>query len=134
MCGACGLLGGGPDWLDRIGTPGSIGATSGETRLAERHHRIGARILRTKGLFDVPDAHRPVVLDAVQRHIHPPFHLGAWPDLDRASRLVFIGKGLDPDRVRTSLDRVLACADRPRLTVRRPGKQDRGQPSPEARL
>ncbi len=40
MCGACGLLGGGPDWLDRIGTPGSIGATSGETRLAERHRRI----------------------------------------------------------------------------------------------
>ena len=41
MCGACGILGGGPDWLDRIGTPGGIGATSGETRLGERRRRIG---------------------------------------------------------------------------------------------
>ena len=41
MCGACGILGGGPDWLDRIGTPGGIGATSGETRLGERQRRIG---------------------------------------------------------------------------------------------
>ncbi len=97
-------------------------------------YRHGAKILRIKGLLDVPDAHGPVVLDAVQRHIHPPFHLDAWPDLDRASRLVFIVKGLDPDRVRRSLDRVLACADRPRLPIARPGEQDRGQLSPEARL
>jgi hypothetical protein len=40
MCGACGILGGGPEWLDRIGNPGSIGATSGETRLAERQRRV----------------------------------------------------------------------------------------------
>jgi G3E family GTPase len=73
-------------------------------------HRHGAKILRIKGLLDVPDANGPVVLNTVQRHIHPPFHLDAWPDQDRASRLVFIVKGLDPDNIRRSLDGVLASA------------------------
>ena len=77
-------------------------------------YRFGDQILRIKGLLNVPDAHGPVVLNAVQRHVHAPFHLKSWPDEDRASRLVFIVQGLDPDRIRGSLDCLLAWADPPR--------------------
>jgi len=34
-------------------------------------------------------------LNGVQHVIHPPLHLDAWPDYDRRSRLVFIGRGLE---------------------------------------
>ena len=40
MCGACGVLAGGPDWLDRTGNPDGIGAAEHETRIAERQRRI----------------------------------------------------------------------------------------------
>lgn len=40
MCGACGILGAGPDWLDRADGPDGIGAPAGLTRLAERQRRI----------------------------------------------------------------------------------------------
>ena len=39
MCGACGILGGGPDWAERVGGRETPGA-SGRTRLAERQRRI----------------------------------------------------------------------------------------------
>ncbi|MGB9649653.1 MAG: GTP-binding protein [Stellaceae bacterium] len=32
----------------------------------------------------------------MQHLVHPPRHLGAWPDGDRRSRLLFIARGLDP--------------------------------------
>ena len=40
MCGACGVLGGGPEWLDRAGNPDGIGAAGALTRTAERQRRI----------------------------------------------------------------------------------------------
>ena len=40
MCGACGILGGGPDWVDRVDNPNGVGAAAGLTRLAERQRRI----------------------------------------------------------------------------------------------
>lgn len=40
MCGACGVLSGGVEWLDRTGNPGGIGSDGRETRLAERQRRI----------------------------------------------------------------------------------------------
>lgn len=40
MCGACGVLGGGPDWIDRVDNPGGIGHRAGLTRGAERQRRI----------------------------------------------------------------------------------------------
>src|SRR5882724_7423631 len=64
----------------------------------------GRRVLRVKGLLNVADLpERPVVLHGVQTVIHPPTHLDAWPDDDRASRLVFIVEGLDPAAVRRSM-------------------------------
>jgi len=40
MCGACGVLGGGPDWVDRVGNPDGVGHAAGLTRGAERQRRI----------------------------------------------------------------------------------------------
>jgi hypothetical protein len=40
MCGACGVLGGGPDWIDRAGNPDGIGNAAGVTAGAERQRRI----------------------------------------------------------------------------------------------
>ena len=66
-------------------------------------HRHGARVLRVKGLLNVAGAAGPLVLHGVQQMIHPPIHLGTWPDDDRASRLVFVVEDLDALAVRASL-------------------------------
>ncbi|HUI20072.1 MAG TPA: GTP-binding protein [Methylocella sp.] len=57
---------------------------------------VGANLLRLKGLVrlaDDPD--RPMVVHAVQHLMHPPTRLSAWPDEDRRTRLVVIGRGHD---------------------------------------
>ena len=40
MCGACGVLGGGPDWVDRVGNPEGVSHGPNLTRTAERQRRI----------------------------------------------------------------------------------------------
>jgi len=40
MCGACGVLGGGPEWLDRGSHSDGIDAAGSLTRVAERQRRI----------------------------------------------------------------------------------------------
>jgi G3E family GTPase len=65
-------------------------------------HRHGDALLRVKGILNVADAAAPVTVHAVQHLVHPPRHLDAWPDEDRASRLVFIARGLDPTAIERS--------------------------------
>ena len=65
-------------------------------------HARGREILRVKGLLDV-GGEGPVLVDAVQHVVHPPVHLDAWPDDDHRSRLVLIGRRLDPERLERSL-------------------------------
>jgi G3E family GTPase len=65
-------------------------------------HARGREILRVKGLLDV-GGDGPLLVDAVQHVVHPPVHLAEWPDDDRRSRLVLIGRGLDADQVERSL-------------------------------
>ena len=43
MCSACGVLGGGPDWIDRVGNPDGVGHHDDLTRGAERQ-RGGALV------------------------------------------------------------------------------------------
>jgi G3E family GTPase len=62
----------------------------------------GRDLLRVKGLLDVGGG-GPVVVDAVQHVVHPPVHLDDWPDDDRRSRLVLIGRHLDAQRLARSL-------------------------------
>jgi G3E family GTPase len=62
----------------------------------------GQDILRVKGLLNVGEA-GPVLLDGVQHAVHPPVHLESWPDEDRRSRLVFIGRGIQAGALEASL-------------------------------
>jgi G3E family GTPase len=62
----------------------------------------GEDVLRVKGLLDVGEA-GPVVLNGVQHIIHPPEHLGEWPDEDHRSRIIFITKRIHPDELLDSL-------------------------------
>ena len=64
-------------------------------------HR-GDDILRVKGILDVGAA-GPVVLNGVRHVVYPPVHLDGWPDDDRRSRLVFIGRGIDTGALTASL-------------------------------
>jgi hypothetical protein len=40
MCGACGAISGGPDWIDRVGNPEGASHPADLTRGAERQRRI----------------------------------------------------------------------------------------------
>ena len=62
----------------------------------------GTDLLRVKGLLNV-GGNGPLLLNGVQHVVHPPEHLAAWPDDDRRSRIVFIGRGLERDEVERSL-------------------------------
>jgi G3E family GTPase len=62
----------------------------------------GGDILRVKGLLNVGSP-RPLLLNGVQHVVHPPEHLDAWPDDDRRSRIVFIGRGFTADELSRSL-------------------------------
>lgn len=56
-------------------------------------HR-GADLLRMKGLLNLADEDRPVVVHGVQHVFHPPASLAAWPDGDHRSKLVFITRDI----------------------------------------
>lgn len=61
----------------------------------------GDRLLRLKGVIELAeDPSRPLVVHAVQKMIHPPARLPAWPDDTRGTRLVVIGLDLPEDYVR----------------------------------
>ena len=62
----------------------------------------GEDILRVKGFLDV-GGEGPLLLNAVQHVVHDPVHLPAWPDGDRRSRLVFIGRGFSGEELAGSL-------------------------------
>jgi G3E family GTPase len=61
-------------------------------------------------MLNVTDAGTPVAIHGVQRLVHPPIHMAAWPDEDRRSRLVFIVDGLDRVLIERSLGAFLGSA------------------------
>jgi G3E family GTPase len=70
----------------------------------------GGDVLRVKGLLNV-GAEGPLLINGVQHVVHPPEHLPSWPDDDRRSRIVFIGRGF----TREELERSLAAFNRAAL-------------------
>jgi G3E family GTPase len=62
----------------------------------------GGDVLRVKGLLNV-GAEGPLLINGVQHVVHPPDHLPAWPDDDRRSRIVFIGRGFTGQELERSL-------------------------------
>ena len=67
----------------------------------------GTDVLRVKGLLNV-GSEGPLLINGVQHVVHPPEHLPSWPDDDRRSRIVFIGRGF----TREELERSLAAFNR----------------------
>lgn len=69
----------------------------------------GPQLLRVKGVLCLAEkpAH-PVVIHGVQHVFHDPMILKHWPDEDRASRLVFITRGIEPDGIEAVLRRAAA--------------------------
>jgi G3E family GTPase len=80
----------------------------------------GRELLRVKGVVNVEG--EPVVIHAVQRIVHEPLPLPAWPDGDRSSRIVFITRGIPRAAIENTLD-VLGYA---------PPRADRLAVDPEA--
>ncbi|WP_035707424.1 CobW family GTP-binding protein [Niveispirillum irakense] len=64
----------------------------------------GDNILRVKGLLNVEEAERPIVIHGVQHLFHPPVQLDAWPTDDHSTRIVFIVKDLTRPVVQTLFD------------------------------
>jgi G3E family GTPase len=62
--------------------------------------RYGAQLLRTKGIINLDGA--PVVLHGVQTQFDT-LRLPGWPNDERRSRIVLIGRDLDADRLALSL-------------------------------
>jgi G3E family GTPase len=80
-----------------------------ETLIALR----GPDLLRVKGLLNVAGCRGPVVVHVVQHLAHPPVELAAWPGKNRASRLVFITRGISERQVRDLFASVRALAGHP---------------------
>jgi G3E family GTPase len=55
----------------------------------------GPDLLRIKGIVNVVDMDRPVVIHGVQHVFHPPAVLDAWPSDDRRTRIVFITRDVE---------------------------------------
>ena len=76
--------------------PWPVFARSMATLMAMR----GADLLRVKGFLDVEGCKGPVVVQFVQHLAHPPVELDAWPDDNRASRVVFITRNIGERQIR----------------------------------
>jgi len=64
---------------------------------------VGPQILRIKGILNVAELDRPVIIHGVQHIFHPPVLLDAWPSDDRRSRIVFITRDLHEHDLRHTL-------------------------------
>ena len=61
----------------------------------------GPDLLRMKGILNVKDTDKPVVIHGVQHVFHPPATLEAWPPGDdRKSRVVFITRDIAESTIR----------------------------------
>lgn len=64
----------------------------------------GPNLLRVKGLLNVKETDRPIVIHGVQHLFHPPVQLESWPTDDHRTRIVFIVKDLTRDQIQTLFD------------------------------
>jgi G3E family GTPase len=61
----------------------------------------GDKLLRMKGIIELAESpERPLVIHGVQRTLHPPARLPAWPDDARGVRLVIIAMDMPEEYVR----------------------------------
>jgi G3E family GTPase len=81
-----------------------------ETALETLTGLMGERILRLKGLVHVAGEPGPRAVHGVQHTLYPSARLPAWPDADRSTRLVFIGRDLEESAVIPMLESFRASA------------------------
>ena len=65
----------------------------------------GENLLRLKGILDVEGSDVPIVVHGVQHIFHPLTRLAQWPDDERLSRLVLIGRDLEASTIQQSFVR-----------------------------
>lgn len=75
-----------------------------ERALASLCEALGPRLLRMKGLVSVEGEPGPRAVHAIGHTLYPSARLGQWPDEDRATRLVFIGRDLEESQVLPHLE------------------------------
>lgn len=81
----------------------------------------GEEIYRVKGILHFEGQHRRFLFQAVHRIADGDF-LDPWPSGIRRSKLVFIGRALDHDRLRQNFE---ACRTRPKVAaIARPSQND----------
>ena len=68
----------------------------------------GARLLRMKGLVNVAGEPGPRAVHASGHTLYPSARLADWPDEDRSTRLVFIGRDLEDAAVTRILESIRA--------------------------
>ena len=73
----------------------------------------GPDLLRMKGILNVKDTDKPVVIHGVQHVFHPAVQLPGWPDSDRSTRIVLITRDLDPAAVRRLFDAFIGAGAAP---------------------
>jgi len=61
----------------------------------------GPNLLRVKGVVKLAETpETPLVVHGVQHIFHPPARLERWPDADHRTRLVFVVRDLEPQKIR----------------------------------
>lgn len=63
----------------------------------------GPDLLRIKGIVNVAEMDKPVVIHGVQHVFHPPAVLDAWPSEDRRTRIVFITRDVERATIEDTL-------------------------------
>ena len=93
MCSACGIIGGGPEWLDRVDNPDGVPHRGGLTRAAERQRRIalGNLLLRQPGLGLRDLGRQMAIASPTGRTVMVDDLRHVWMEADRMA-----GGGIDP--------------------------------------
>ena len=73
----------------------------------------GPDLLRVKGLVNVEGHNGPLIVQGVQHLFHPPIELAEWPSADRATRLVFITRGIQRATVESLFAAITSIAASP---------------------
>ena len=77
----------------------------------------GEDILRIKGIVEVEDDPRPLVVHGVHHLFHPPAFLPDWPAGPRQSRIVFITREIGEAEIRASMAALVDRGTRPGTTL-----------------
>ncbi len=81
-------------WLERRPHLGEVRRAI--SALMQAH---GEKILRIKGLLNLPGETSPTAIHGIGNFLHPPEPLGSWPSEDRRSRIVFIVDRLTEEQI-----------------------------------